>query len=293
MAYTAAVITVSDKGFRGERKDTSGPALVEMLKEAGYAVCRTAVVPDEKAVIEAELIRCADEEGAALILTTGGTGFSPRDITPEATKAVIERETPGLGELMRAESMKLTPKGCLSRSFSGIRGRSLIVNLPGSEKAARENLAAVLGPLEHGLDMLHSAGSADCGEPVQKKSVPSIDGWIASLGQSGNTGMYLIHRGVVRATAREAVREGKNGLPPVKGMLLACDKEKAAAALKKAEGMPGVTAVKMFVNEGLLAPGDTILQVLVAGDIRPRVLEALTCLVDTMKKECLSEEEKF
>ena len=98
----------------------------------------------------------------ALILTTGGTGFSPRDITPEATKAVIEREAPGIPELMRAESMKITSRGCLSRSTAGIRGRSLIINLPGSEKAVRENIEAVIDPVKHGLDMLYSEGSADC-----------------------------------------------------------------------------------------------------------------------------------
>ena len=293
MAYTAAVITVSDKGFRGERKDTSGPALVSLLKEAGFTVLGVSLVPDEKELIEAELLRLTDTEKAALVLTTGGTGFSPRDVTPEATKAVIERETPGLSERMRAESMKITPKGCLSRSVCGIRGRSLIVNLPGSEKAARENLEAILGPLAHGLDMLYSAGSADCGEPVKKLAVPSIDGWIAEAEAGENTGMYLIHRGIVRSTARAEVREGKTGLPSVKGMRLSCNKEKAAVALLEAERSPGITTVKLFVNEGTLAPGDTILQVLVAGDIRPHVLEALTRLVDTMKSECLSEEEVF
>lgn len=166
MKFTAAVITISDKGSRGERVDTSGPALCAMVREAGWEVIHTAILPDERAAIEQELIRCADELGAALILTTGGTGFSPRDITPEATLAVVERQTPGIPEAMRAESMKITPKGCLSRSAAGIRGRSLIVNLPGSEKAARENLAAVLDPIRHGVEMLLGEGSADCGEPA-------------------------------------------------------------------------------------------------------------------------------
>ena len=164
MAYKAAVITVSDKGSRGERVDTSGPALCEILKENGMEVAYTSIVPDEIDVIKAELIKCADELQLALVLTTGGTGFAPRDITPEATKAVIERETPGIPELMRAESMKITPRGCLSRNAAGIRKRTLIINLPGSEKAARENIAAVIGSLEHGLDMLMSEGSANCAE---------------------------------------------------------------------------------------------------------------------------------
>jgi len=164
MSYTAAVITVSDKGFRGERVDTSGPALCHMLQEAGWEVIHTAIVPDEREDIRKELIRCADELGAALVLTTGGTGFSPRDITPEATLDVVERLTPGISEAMRAESMRITPKGCLARQAAGIRGRTLIVNLPGSEKAAKENIAAVLDPIRHGVDMLLGEGSADCGD---------------------------------------------------------------------------------------------------------------------------------
>ena len=160
--YTAAVITVSDKGYRGERVDTSGPNLVELLKAKGFDVTYTAIIPDEHETIQAELIKCADELKIALVLTTGGTGFSPRDITPEATMAVIERPTPGIPEAMRAESMRITPKGCLSRSVAGIRGRSLIINLPGSKKASQENILAVIDPVAHGLDMLYSEGSADC-----------------------------------------------------------------------------------------------------------------------------------
>lgn len=161
--YTAAVITVSDKGYQGLREDTSGPNLVRVLKEAGFDVVHTALVPDDKDKIQQALIHCADELAIALVLTTGGTGFSPRDITPEATATVVERPTPGIPEAMRAESMRITPKGCLSRSTAGIRGRSLIINLPGSKKAAQENILAVLDPVAHGLDMLYSEGSANCG----------------------------------------------------------------------------------------------------------------------------------
>ena len=168
MEFTAAVITISDKGAAGQRVDTSGPAIGAMLAEAGWAVVYTSIVPDEAAQIRQELIACCDERKIPLILTTGGTGFSPRDITPEVTKSVIERETPGIPEAMRAESLRITPKGCLSRSAAGIRGGSLIINLPGSEKAAKENLGAVLSALKHGVEMLHSAGSADCGEPEKK-----------------------------------------------------------------------------------------------------------------------------
>ena len=160
--YTAAVITVSDKGYRGERVDTSGPNLVQILQEKGFDVTYTAIIPDERDMICAELCKCADELGIALVLTTGGTGFSPRDITPEATMAVVERPTPGIPEAMRAESMKITPKGCLSRSVAGIRNRSLIITLPGSKKASQENILAVIDPVAHGLDMLYSEGSADC-----------------------------------------------------------------------------------------------------------------------------------
>lgn len=163
MSYTAAVITVSDMGSRGERVDTSGPNLAALLQSRGYEVVHTAIVPDEMDEIQTQLLLCADEKKINLILTTGGTGFSPRDITPEATLAVVERLTPGIPEAMRAESMKITPKGCLSRSAAGIRGRSLIINLPGSKKASQENILAVLDPIEHGLEMLCSSGSANCG----------------------------------------------------------------------------------------------------------------------------------
>ena len=167
MKYTAAVITISDKGSRGERVDTSGPAVRAMLEGAGFEVAYTSIIPDEMDQIRAELIKCADELQIGLVMTTGGTGFSPRDITPEATLAVVERETRGIPEAMRYASLQITPRGCLSRSAAGIRGRTLIVNLPGSEKAAKENLAAVLDPIHHGMDMLYSAGSADCGQPVK------------------------------------------------------------------------------------------------------------------------------
>ena len=161
MKYTAAVITVSDKGARGERVDTSGPAVKAMLEEAGFEVVYTSIIPDEKEQIEAELIQCADERKIALVMTTGGTGFSHRDVTPEATLAVIERETRGIPEAMRWASLQITPRGCLSRSAAGIRGKTLIVNLPGSEKAAKENLAAVIDPIGHGMEMLFSEGSTD------------------------------------------------------------------------------------------------------------------------------------
>ena len=165
--YKAAVITVSDKGFLGQRQDTSGPALVSLLQEKGYEVVHTQIVPDDHDAIREALLICTDEKQIPLILTTGGTGFSPRDITPEVTMEVVERPTPGIPEAMRAESMRITPRGCLSRSAAGIRKRSLIINLPGSEKAARENILAVIDAVGHGLEMLLSQGSADCAQPAK------------------------------------------------------------------------------------------------------------------------------
>ena len=160
--YTAAVITISDKGYIGQREDTSGPNLVRILTEKGFDVTYTTIIPDDREMIKDELVKCADEKKIALVLTTGGTGFSPRDITPEAAMEIIERPTPGIPEAMRAESMRITPKGCLSRSVAGIRGRTLIITLPGSKKASAENILAVIDPVAHGLDMLYSEGSADC-----------------------------------------------------------------------------------------------------------------------------------
>lgn len=160
MGYTAAVITVSDRGAAGERKDASGPALVEFLAKKGYDVARTAIVPDERGEIEREL-RAAAAGDVALVLTTGGTGFSPRDVTPEATAAVCERMAPGIPEAMRAASMAITPRACLSREAAGICGRTLIVNLPGSPKAALENIEAVIDAIAHGLRILRG-GPADC-----------------------------------------------------------------------------------------------------------------------------------
>ena len=166
--YTAAVITVSDKGARGERKDTAGPAICAMLEQEGWTVVRTGIIPDEPEVIKMTLIDCADTLGVCLAVTTGGTGFSKRDVTPEATKAVIERECPGIPEAMRAESLRVTPRGCLSREAAGIRSDTLIVNCPGSEKAARECLGVVLPALKHGVDILRGR-DADCGETHRAK----------------------------------------------------------------------------------------------------------------------------
>lgn len=159
--YTAAVLTVSDRSSRGERPDGTGPVVRSLLEAAGYQVMGTDIVPDELEDIKAALTDLADRRKAALVVTAGGTGFSPRDVTPEATMAVCERLAPGIPEAMRAASLAVTPRAMLSRAAAGIRGRTLIVNLPGSPRAARENLEAVLPTLAHGLNML-LGGPADC-----------------------------------------------------------------------------------------------------------------------------------
>jgi len=157
----AAVLTVSDRSFRGERPDSGGPLLVRLLQEAGYSVVHTAIVPDDQPQIEEALRALSDTGGIQLLVTTGGTGFSPRDVTPEATLAVCRRIAPGIPEAMRQASMQVTPRAMLSRGQAGIRNGTLIVNLPGSPKAAKENLEAVLPTLAHGLEML-SGRPADC-----------------------------------------------------------------------------------------------------------------------------------
>lgn len=159
--YRAAVLTVSDRSFRKERPDTGGPLVAELLERAGYEVSRRAVVPDEQDLIEAALRELAGSGEVELILTTGGTGFAPRDVTPEATLAVCSRLAPGIPEAMRYASMQVTGRAMLSRAQAGIYKGTLIVNLPGSTKAARENLEAVLPSLAHGLEML-SGKPADC-----------------------------------------------------------------------------------------------------------------------------------
>lgn len=152
--FKAAIITASDKGSRGEREDLSGPAIQEMIEPEGYEVTVYKVLPDDQKALENEMKRIADEGLADIIFTTGGTGFSLRDVTPEATIAVCDRLVPGIPEAMRAYSMTITPKGMLSRAAAGIRKQTLIVNMPGSPKAVKESLEYIIGPLRHGLEIL-------------------------------------------------------------------------------------------------------------------------------------------
>ena len=159
--YHAAVLTVSDRSFRGERPDAGGPLVAELLKNGGYEVPVAASVPDEQAQIEEKRCQNADSGAIQLLGTTGGTGFAPRDVTPEATLAVCDRLTPGIPEAMRYASMQVTNRAMLSRAQAGIRKGTLIINLPGSPKAAKENLEAVLPAIGHGLEML-SGRPADC-----------------------------------------------------------------------------------------------------------------------------------
>lgn len=152
--FKVGIITASDKGSRGEREDLSAAAIKEKVDAAGWEVTDYAIVPDERAVIADKLREFADIKGLDLVLTTGGTGFGPRDVTPEATLDVVERLVPGIPELMRTESYKITPRAILSRATAGIRGGTLIVNLPGSPKAVRESLDWILPALSHGLEIL-------------------------------------------------------------------------------------------------------------------------------------------
>ncbi len=152
--YRVGIITVSDRASQGVYEDKSGPVIKELVEEAGMEVIDCLIVPDEKSEIVKKLLHFSDQRQADLIFTTGGTGFSKRDVTPEATKQVVEREVPGIGEALRSYSMTITPKAMLSRQTAGIRGNTLIINLPGSPKACRENIEYIMKPLKHGLGIL-------------------------------------------------------------------------------------------------------------------------------------------
>ncbi|MEI8172293.1 MAG: MogA/MoaB family molybdenum cofactor biosynthesis protein [Deltaproteobacteria bacterium] len=161
MIISAGVITVSDKGSRGEREDKSGMEVINLLKGIGADIVQTAIIPDEVDQIKKTLVEYADIRNLDLIITTGGTGVSPRDVTPDATLAIIDKEVPGMAEAMRRESAAITPHAMISRAVAGIRGRSLIINLPGSPKGVRENLAVILPALKHAVEKI-KGDSAEC-----------------------------------------------------------------------------------------------------------------------------------
>lgn len=162
-----AILTVSDRSARGERADQSGPALAKAVTEYGWYIVQQAILPDDMAPLSELLSKWADSGEVDVILTTGGTGFSPRDITPEVTLTVIQRQTPGLAEAMRAASLSITPHAMLSRAVAGIRERTLIINLPGSPKAALENLAVIAPVLSHAVQLLQDDPTSEAGHAPQ------------------------------------------------------------------------------------------------------------------------------
>jgi molybdenum cofactor synthesis domain-containing protein len=163
MTIRFGILTLSDRSARAERADSSGPALANLIQAEGWSVVQQSLLPDEESAIREILTAWADAGDIDVILTTGGTGFAPRDVTPEATRAIIQREAPGLAEAMRAASLKVTPHAILSRIVTGIRGRTLIVNLPGSPKGAVENLQVILPVLPHAIQLLHEDAASESG----------------------------------------------------------------------------------------------------------------------------------
>ena len=166
-AFPTGVLTISDKGSQGKRIDESGKTAVSLLQGAGFSVLQTKIVPDDRQQITLTLIEWADRDRLSLIVTSGGTGLSPRDVTPEAMKEVIDFEVPGMAEAMRAESLKKTPHAMISRAMVGVRKRCLIINFPGSPGGVKDNLSVVLPALKHALEKL-GGDTADCATPVER-----------------------------------------------------------------------------------------------------------------------------
>jgi len=167
MRITIGIVTISDRSSTGERADASGPALAGAAEAQGWSIAQTAIIPDDRQTIAATLADWCDRAGGPdVILTTGGTGFAPRDVTPEATAEIIEKLAPGIAEAMRLASLKITPHAMLSRGIAGIRGRTLIINLPGSPKAALENLEVIIPALPHAVDLLKNSPDAEAGHQI-------------------------------------------------------------------------------------------------------------------------------
>ncbi len=314
MKYTAGVITISDKGYVGQREDTSGPALCEILKDNGFDVVYTTIVPDEMDDIKNELIKLSDDMKVNLVLTTGGTGFAKRDITPEATLQIIERVANGIAEAMRLKSMEITPRACLSRGVSGIRKDTLIINLPGSKKAASENINFVMSPIKHGIDILNTVGSSDCAKEIMNKNneIPSMDIWLKEAKKhkdADKIGMYLTHNGVVRRTSKTFARRSYYETLPkdkraeamasldleapdnIGAMYFSYDKKLLDEVVNEARKLDGIYYIRIWLNEGRLHVGDDIMYVLLGGDIRPHLTQALDYLVGRIKNECVIEKE--
>lgn len=236
------------------------------------------------------------------MLTTGGTGFSSRDITPEATLEIVERRTPGIPEAMRAESLKITPRGCLSRAEAGIRGRTLIVNLPAARRRPRKILRPCSNPSPTACRCCLAAARPTARAIGHErhhhhgKKSPSMDEWLREAKKDPSAkriGMYLTHNGVVRATARALAREGDTSAALVSGMAFSYDREKVEAAIADTYKLEGVYYVRVWLNEGELSVGDDIMYILIGGDIRPHTVDALQYLVGRIKSECVTENETF
>lgn len=161
--FKVGIITASDKGYAGKRLDESGKVIMEIIEKNGYELAKYVMLPDEEEALIEEMKYMSDSLNADLIITTGGTGFSERDVTPEATLKVINKTAPGISEAIRYHSLSITPRGMLSRGTSGIRNKTLIVNLPGSPKAVKESLEYIIGPIEHGLEILTGKASECAG----------------------------------------------------------------------------------------------------------------------------------
>lgn len=289
MKNTAAVISIGEIGAASDE-------VCRIMENVGFTVTYKNAVPNTAKCISDELIKCADEMNASIVLTLGGTGLTKQNVTPDATLAVLDRETPGIAEAMRTEGMKTTFRACLTRGVAGIRGNTLIVNLPGSKSAACENLCGVTQALVHAVDMLASADAKQTARPKYSntKSAPSMDAWLAEAKADAGAdkcGMYLFHTGVVRSTAKVEVRALDGDKSAVSGMYFSYDEDKVDAAVEMAKGMAGIEYVRVWLNDGALCVGDDIMRVLVGGDIRPHVIEALQTLVAEIKNNCVTEME--